>query len=193
MFSRKLVKILKIGGVAVMPTDTIYGIVGSALKRKTVERIYRLRKRNPKKPFIILIASSRDLAKFGIRPDARVKQFLNVIWSGPPSRRASSGAVSVIFPCPTVASRGGGPSPAAKFRYLHRGTKALAFRVPQPKVLRALLTKTGPLVAPSANLEGMPPVQNIAEAIRYFGDRVDAYVKGKPKRAVPSLLIEIKR
>lgn len=164
-----------------MPTDTIYGIVGSAMKRKTVERIYRLRKRNPKKPFIILISSARDLAKFGIRSDARVKAFLNKVWPGP---------VSVILPCLTP-----------KFRYLHRGTKTLAFRVPKPKATRALLEKTGPLVAPSANVEGKPPARNIGEAIRYFGDKVDVYVKDKRsapptggrRSAIPSLLIEIKR
>jgi L-threonylcarbamoyladenylate synthase len=174
----KLFEVLKRGGVAVMPTDTILGIVGSALKRRTVERIYRVRKRNPKRPLIILISSVRDLAKFGIRLDARIKTFLNQVWPGP---------VSVILPLP--AGRQG----AKKFRYLHRGTKTLAFRVPKPKALRALLAKTGPLVAPSANLEGEPPARTVGEAIRYFGDKVDVYASGKPKRHTPSLLIEIKR
>lgn len=168
-----LVRILKKGGVAVMPTDTIYGIVGSALEKRTVERIYRFRKRNPKKPFIILISSVRDLAKFGIKPDPRAKTFLNVVWPGP---------VSVILSC---------PSP--KFRYLHRGTKTLAFRVPKPAGLRVFLRKTGPLIAPSANVEGLPPARNAGEAIRYFGRGVDVYVTGAPKRSAPSLLVEIKR
>ena len=169
----KLFEVLKRGGVAVMPTDTIYGIVGSALKRKTVERIYRVRRRSPKKPFIILISSARDIAKFGIRHDARVKLFLDNVWPGP---------VSVILPC---------PSP--KFRYLHRGTKTLALRVPKPAALRALLKKTGPLVAPSANIEGKLPARTVGEALRYFGTRVDVYVSGRSKRSAPSLLIEIKR
>lgn len=169
----KLSDVLKRGGVAVMPTDTIYGIVGSALKQRAVERIYRVRKRKSSKPFIILISSLHDLAKFGIKPDARAKVFLKKIWPGP---------ISVILPCPRP-----------KFRYLHRGTKTLAFRVPKPKALRALLKKTGPLVAPSANIEGELPALNIKEAKGYFGDKVDVYVDGKPKRVAPSLLIEIKR
>lgn len=156
-----------------MPTDTIYGVLGSAVKRRTVERIYRLRKRIPTKPFIILISSPRDIAKFGIKPDTRVQAFLDEVWPGP---------VSIILPCPL-----------SKFYYLHRGTKTLAFRVPQPAGLRALLKRTGPLVAPSANLEGMPPARNVGEAFRYFGTKADVYVKGKSKRSTPSLLIEIKR
>ena len=50
-----IVTTLRNGGVGVVPTDTIYGIVGSALNPKTVARIYKLRRRNPKKPMIILI------------------------------------------------------------------------------------------------------------------------------------------
>ena len=41
--------------------------------------------------------------------------------------------------------------------------------------LRELLRKTGPLVAPSANIEGHTPAKNISEAMVYFGDRVDYY------------------
>lgn len=42
-------KILQSGGGGVMPTDTLYGFVGSALRPETVERIYQLRKRNSRK------------------------------------------------------------------------------------------------------------------------------------------------
>ena len=49
-----LIETLKDGGIAVIPTDTIYGIVGSALNPQTVEKIYELRKRAKDKPFIIL-------------------------------------------------------------------------------------------------------------------------------------------
>ena len=51
------VSILKNGGVVVMPTDTIYGIVGSALNLEVVEKIYKLRKRILDKPMIILVGS----------------------------------------------------------------------------------------------------------------------------------------
>ena len=45
-------KILKSGGIGVFPTDTLYGLLGSALKKKTVERIYKSRKRESGKPLI---------------------------------------------------------------------------------------------------------------------------------------------
>ena len=61
--NKNLVKILKKGGVAVMPTDTIYGIVGQAENISTVNRIYNLKKRNPEKPCIILISNIEQLSR----------------------------------------------------------------------------------------------------------------------------------
>ncbi|MBI5139791.1 Sua5/YciO/YrdC/YwlC family protein, partial [Candidatus Nomurabacteria bacterium] len=63
---QNLVYVLGAGGVVVMPTDTLYGVVGSALNPLVVEFIYKLRKRNPEKPCIILIGSLNELDKFSI-------------------------------------------------------------------------------------------------------------------------------
>ena len=166
------------GRVGVIPTDTLYGIVGSALRRKTVERIYRLRLRNPKKPMIILIGDVRDIVRFGVQFDRPTAKILKKIWPG---------KVSVILP---IALRR--KADLAAFKYLHRGVRSLAFRLPRPAWLRALLRKTGPLVAPTANFEGKPPAKTIHAAKKYFGDRVDFYVNVDRLQAKPSTLLEIR-
>lgn len=165
--------ILRRGGVGVLATDTLYGIVGSALSKKAVARIYWLRKRNVKKPLIILIASVRDLARFGVKADTQTKKLLNTVWPG---------KVSVIVPCPLK-----------KFAYLHRGTKTLAFRMPANVRVRRLLQKTGPLVAPSANIEGMPPATTITQAKKYFGTAVDFYINTGKRISAPSTLVAIEK
>ncbi len=65
------------------------------------------------------------------------------------------------------------------------------FRLPSPKPLRNLLLKTGPLIAPSANPEGLSPSKNIEEAKKYFGDSVDFYVDGGEIEAKASKLIKL--
>jgi len=170
--SKKIIKVLKNGGIVVAPTDTIYGILGSALNKKTVENIYKIRKRNPKKPFIILINSITDLDLFKIKIRKKTKGFLKKVWPG---------KVSMILPCPS-----------AKFSYLHRGTKSLAFRLPKNKKLVALLKQIGPLVAPSANPEGFSSAKNTTEAKKYFGKKVDLYVNGGKIESRPSKLIKIR-
>lgn len=52
---------------------------------------------------------------------------------------------------------------------------------------------TGPLVAPSANLEGLPPAKTIKEAKKYFGKNIQIYLDGGKLESLPSTLIEIKK
>jgi L-threonylcarbamoyladenylate synthase len=169
---KRIINIIKSGGVGVLPTDTLYGLVGSAMDKKTVARIYRLKKRTPKKPCIILISKINDLKKFSVKINKTEKAILERLWPG---------KVSVVLPCPE-----------RKFFYLHRGTNSLAFRLPAKKSLLALLKKTGPLLAPSANLESFPPAKNLAAAKKYFGDGVDFYIGGEKLESKPSTLITLK-
>ncbi len=168
-FSPEAVKFISKGGIGVIPTDTIYGIVCPALSQKAVEKVYRLRKRSPDKPVIVLIGSSHDLRKFGVVLNPVSRAILAKVWPGP---------VSVILPCESK-----------KFSYLHRGRKAIAFRLPKKAALRRFLLKTGPLIAPSANFEGKTPARTIKEAQKYFGDKVDFYVDGGKIESNPSTLV----
>ncbi|HET8575104.1 MAG TPA: L-threonylcarbamoyladenylate synthase [Candidatus Paceibacterota bacterium] len=165
-------EILKKGGIGVLPTDTLYGLVGSAFLPEAVERIYEAKRRDKSKPLIVLLSNTQDLEWFG----ADVSSF----WKEHEKRLAEiwPGKVSVLFPCNDEV-----------FSYLHRETKEIAFRLPDVEFLRGLLAGTGPLVAPSANPEGLPPAKNIAEAKEYFGDRVDFYEDGGEMVSDPSTLI----
>jgi len=169
---KTIIPILKWGGIGVLPTDTLYGVVGSAFDKKTVELIYELRKRDSDKPMIILISSVGDLKKFGVVLSGAQKKTLSKIW---PAK------VSVVFSCKDK-----------KFKYLHRGKNSLAFRLPAEAGLVGLLKKTGPLVAPSANKSGKNPAATYLEAKKYFGEEVDFYVDGGKLKSKPSTIIEMK-
>lgn len=153
-------------------TDTIYGVLASALNQKAVSRVYKLRRRRPDKPFIVLIGKFSDLEFFGIKLSSKSKRILKNLWPG---------KVSVILRCLSE-----------KFKYLHRGTKTLAFRLPKKKNLREFLRKTGPLAAPSANPEGKPPAKSIEEARKYFGHKV-WYVEGGRPDTLPSTLVSLEK
>ena len=62
----KLIEVLNSGGVAVMKTDTIYGIVASAFAVDAVEKIYDLKKRDRSKACIVLISEISNLERFGV-------------------------------------------------------------------------------------------------------------------------------
>lgn len=163
---------LKKDGVGILPTDTLYGLVGRALSRRAVAKIYKLKGRTPTKPLIILIADLNDLKRFKIKLEKEERKYLAKIWPG---------RVSVVLSCP-----------AAEFKYLHRGTKTLAFRLPRKKALTELIKTTGPLVAPSANPEGLAPAETITQAKKYFGDQADFYSGRGRLAGLASTLIKLK-
>lgn len=164
------ITLIKNGGVMVMPTDTIYGLVASALNREAVEKIFTIRKRDLHKPVIILIGDMSSLEQFSVTLDTTARNFLRSVWPG---------KVSVVIPIQNDTD----------WEHLHRGTKTLAFRLPADESLRAFLRKSGPLIAPSANLAGLPPATTIAAAQKFFGNQVDLYIDGGMCESTPSTLV----
>lgn len=147
-------ELAKPGTIAVIPTDTVYGVVARAADQAAVARLYQLKRREGK-PGTLIAASIDQLVALGIprRYLTAVQQF----WPG---------AVSVVIPC--------GP----ELDYLSQAKRTLAIRIPAGAVLQALLAQTGPLMTSSANQPGQPPATTVAEAKAYFGDQVDVYQDG---------------
>ncbi len=165
------IKLLKAGKVGVIPTDTLYGLVGSAMRPLVVERIYKIKGRFYFKPFIVLIGDKLELLKFGIILSNQTEEIINKLWPGP---------VTIVL-----------PSPLVNFRYLDRGKHTIAFRLPADEKLQKFLLATGPLVAPSANPAGKLPASNFKEAHEYFGDQVDFYLRGMELTGSPSTIVTI--
>ena len=150
----ELVDVLNEGGVAVIRTDTIYGIVGRADNHEAVEYIYQIKGRAPEKSPIVLIADPSDMFD---EYDHKTLDVLRKYWPGPNS---------IILPSQS------GPS------WITRGNESIAYRLPANAALQELLRATGPLIAPSANPEGLPPATTIEQAKHYFGDVIDYYCNG---------------
>lgn len=177
--NQDLILALEDGRVAVMPTDTIYGMVCKALSPNAVNHVYEIRSRAPEKPCIILIGDTSELEKFSVNISEKQKSELARYWSLKSAGEGERG-VSIVLDCLDD-----------KFEYLHRGTKTLAFRLPKIKELRDLLLKTGPLIAPSANIEKFPASESIEYARNYFGDKVDLYVDAGPIVSKPSQIVRL--
>jgi L-threonylcarbamoyladenylate synthase len=167
----KNIEILKKGGMGVIPTDTIYGLVGSALSLEAVNRISKIKNRTNGKGFIVLVSSINDLLTFGVDLTETTKVLLQKFWPG---------KVSVEFYCGRD-----------EFNYLKKEGGTIAFRFPDKSDLLQLLKEVGPLVAPSANPESLSPAKNIIEAKEYFGNKVDFYEDGGELDSAPSTLVRI--
>ena len=166
-----LIDVLKSDKIAVIPTDTIYGLVACAKSSLAVKKVYFAKKRNPAKPCIILIDCPEIIVEFGI--NSKWLDLTSKYWPGP---------FSLIF-----------PTERSDLGYLDCGTKTLAFRMPDNKDLLSLIARTGPIIAPSANPEGLPPAQNINQAKKYFETEVDMYIDGGLiNNYAPSTIIDMR-
>ena len=171
MQDESTIEFLAEGGMGILPTDTLYGLVTSALEPDSVERVYKIKQRDPSKPLIVLISDLEQVEQFGVILDDKLIEQLQSYWPG---------RYSIVLPIVDE-----------QFEYLSRGTDTIAFHLPDNDELRELIRNVGPIVAPSANPEGYPPATTVDEAQKYFGSDVDFYVDGGTLDGKPSTLLSI--
>ncbi len=163
-------EIILSGGVGTMPTDTIYGMVCSAMDTGAVKRIYDLKSRAPYKPLIILVSNSSQIGDCGVSLDNLNLHILDEKWRRSPS--------SIILPADNT------------LQHVHKGLNTIALRIPysKPELLK-LLSITGPIVATSVNISGESPLLNLEEIKQEFPN-LDFYIGGRSGQ-VPSALYRL--
>ena len=152
------------------PTDTLYGLIGSSLSRKVFEELYKLKRRNPKKPLIVLFDSLKRAEELGVVFPEGVKEKLSAIF---PER------LTVVLPLKES-------SPLRRIT----GREDIAIRVPKDEFLLKVIELSHPLFAPSANPEGEKPAENCSECYSYFKDNISLCVEGETC-GKPSTLISL--
>lgn len=187
------VTVLQNGGIGVIPTDTIYGIVASAHDPRAIERLYTVRKRREDKPCLVLIDDVNRVSDFGVRIDHTKRETLEKLWSNDRNMRThvcadlgipfSDRPVSIIL-----------PTHDDRFFYIHRGCNSIGFRIPQANSQTMRIIRTvGPLIAPSANISNQKMINKIDYIRSTFTTAVDFYVHDplEQQRATASIIISM--
>jgi L-threonylcarbamoyladenylate synthase len=130
--------------------------------------VHKLKRRDGGKPLVVLIADIKQLVSLGLS----VAHAESVKEHWPCS-------LSIIFESKKIPE------------WLQLGTNTLAVRLPDYKPLRDLIEKTGPLVSTSANLQSEEPAKNIAEAKKYFNEKLDFYVDAGELSGQSSTLVKV--
>ncbi|MCX5754457.1 MAG: L-threonylcarbamoyladenylate synthase [Candidatus Krumholzibacteria bacterium] len=162
--------VLASGGIAVFPTDTIYGFHCAISNRRAIGMILELKGRRKRGGFILLAA------------DAEMAGTLVAHWPGESRKRLSR-----IWPAPLTAVL---PARRTLSPFLSPGGK-VAVRVPARADLRALIERIGePIVSTSVNLSGREPMARIADIRRAFPG-LGAYLSRRGRSpALPSTIVD---
>ena len=154
--------LLRAGGLAAFPTETVYGLGADATSNEAVARIYAAKGRPAFNPLIAHVASLAAARVEG-RFNSDAMKLAEAFWPGP---------LTLVVP----------KTPASRVCDLARaGLDTLALRVPAHPVALALLRAVDiPIAAPSANMSGrLSPTQarHVAEDL---GGEIDLILDGGP-------------
>lgn len=141
---------LKQGEVVAIPTETVYGLAADASKLLAIQQIFTLKQRPSDNPLIIHIGCINQLDEFS-KPMTEIElRIIRKFWPGP---------LTLVL-----------PKKKNVLDAITAGLETVAVRMPNHSQCLNLLQKTGPLVAPSANLSGTPSPSKAEHVLSDFGE-----------------------
>jgi L-threonylcarbamoyladenylate synthase len=162
------------GGVAVLPTDTVYGLCCDPESEAAARRLYELKGRPARRACAVMFfALEPALQTLGELPDSECRA-LQAVLPGP---------VTLL-----LSNRGSRFAPACRS---DPGT--LGLRVPRlPDSLAALAEVTRPVMQSSANISGQPDARTLAAVTRSLIDGADLVLDGGELPGTPSTVIDLR-
>jgi len=163
---------LRGGGVAVVPTDTVYGLAARPVDADAVGAVYRIKGRPEGMHLPVLAASVAQVRALGVAFTPGAEALSRHWWPGP---------LTLAF----------GFAPQLDRPAWLGGRTEVAVRIPDHDFLRGLLEHTGVLVVTSANLHGAPTPRTAHDVARRLGSSVDLVVDGGELQDIPSTLVNV--
>ncbi len=150
---------IRVGGVVIFPTETVYGIGADAFNPRAVRKIFEIKKRPADNPLIVHIAKLEDLEKLVKTIPHEARKLIDAFWPGP---------LTLILP-----KKDHVPKEATA------GLPTVAVRMPAHRVaLKLIELSETPIAAPSANPAGKPSGTDGRHVIEDFYGKVDVIIDG---------------
>ena len=168
----KAVEVLRAGGVAIYPTDTVYGIGCSVGNKSAIEKIYLIKRQRQDKPFSFVCADLKNISEYAHVSNAAFKTI----------KRLIPGPYTFILP-------------AARMKHLPKilisKRKTVGIRVPASPTTLALVQALGhPILSTSVTTEEGEVLNDPGEIVRTFQHRVELIIDGGLLTSEPSTVID---
>jgi tRNA threonylcarbamoyl adenosine modification protein (Sua5/YciO/YrdC/YwlC family) len=167
---KKVIEILACGGVIAYPTDTQYGIGCDLFQKRAIEKVYQLKKRNPKKPFSFICSDLKNISEF-----AKVSNYAYKTM-----RRLLPGPYTFILEGTRLVPK-----------IMVNKRKEAGIRVPNNNVCLAIVKELGhPIINTTAGSDD-EIFSDPMEIERAFKGTVDLIVDGGPVPGLPSTVVSL--
>ena len=152
------------GGVAAIPTDTLYGLAADAFNAEAIERVFAIKERPEGMALPVLLSDVEQLALVAHEIPEGARRLAEAYWPGP--------LTLIVQRAEGLPTR------------LTAGQTTVAARVPDHSAPRELARRLGrPITGTSANISGWADPQSLEELRQQVGDRVDCVVGAGPTPA----------
>lgn len=167
----KAAALIKKGETVAIPTETVYGLAADAFNVNAVKKIFKQKGRPPENPLIVHISELDQLEILAGEIPGDLKKLANQFWPGP---------LSLVFKkhhrVPDIVTG---------------GLNTVAVRMPDHPLTLSLISKTGPLAAPSANKSGRPSPTNPKHIEEDFGPDLPVLDGGPSKIGLESTVLDL--
>ena len=170
---KEAVSVLMKGGIISLPTDTLYGLSASLSMTDAIQRIIALKKRDARKPFILLVGERGWVRRYAKTVTPEAEALMKGFWPGP---------LSLIF------------SPKDDLPSEVRERDGIALRQPSSRLCLSILGQLGRgMVSTSANVSGSPPPRTCKEVLKNFGSGIDLVIDGGiSPQAIASTVVDVR-
>jgi L-threonylcarbamoyladenylate synthase len=163
---------LRKGDLAVIPTDTVYGLAADAFSPPAVTGLLAAKGRDRQMPPPVLVGTVRAATALVEDLNAFGKDLIDEFWPG---------GLTLVMRANRNLIWDLGDT---------KGT--VAVRMPLHELALELLKQTGPLAVSSANRSGAPPATTAADAEAQLGEAVAVYLDGGPCSGdIPSTIVDL--
>jgi tRNA threonylcarbamoyl adenosine modification protein (Sua5/YciO/YrdC/YwlC family) len=164
--------LLRAGGVAVVPTDTVYGLTCSIAHPQAIRRIYELKDMDPKKPLSILVDGMQTVGRFARGVTTPAYRMMKRVLPGP---------YTFIFSA----------SPEVP-KIMLRKRRTIGIRMPDHEVTRALLALLDqPLLSTSIRNPDDDFINDPDEIASRYRGQVDLVIDSGPLLPTPSTVVDL--
>lgn len=156
---QKAAELLKDGQVVGMPTETVYGLAGSAYSPSAVKKIFEAKGRPQDNPLIVHISEFSQIYDLVSEVPETALKLAKEFWPGP---------LTIILPKSDKVPL-----------CVTGGLETVAVRCPSHPIARNLIKYCGlPLAAPSANLSGKPSPTKAEHVYKDLNGRIPLIIDG---------------
>ena len=166
----KIVDNIKNGKVGIIPTDTVYGLVGDSSNEDVIKRIYDIKERDYSKPLLILVSDTYMLRKYVTITNEVEDRLVNRYWPG---------KMTLILKKKDTLND-----------LITGGKDTVGVRIPDNDDLRDIIRMVGrPIISTSANISGNETIINIKDIDKKLANKVDFIEDGGTLEASASTIV----